>query len=102
MSLIKLSKEKTLKELGLSHLTDDQQNQAWQLIVNIVGTRVLDEILKLLSEEDKKTFLEFLEENEVHATEFLKLKIDNLDRKLSEFVQIIKNDLKGEIENVRE
>lgn len=92
--LITIKRDRLIKKLNLESLNKSQVEKVWPLIANLYQTKLLDNILSLLPEEDKKKLLQLLSDgDDTKAKNFLSSRVAKLDIKLEE----IKSRIEGEI-----
>ena len=92
--LISIKRESLIKKLNLESLNKSQIEKVWPLIANLYQTKLLDKLLSLLPEEDKKKLLQLLSEGDDKKTKnFLTARIAKFDIQIDE----IKTQIEQEI-----
>jgi len=102
MKLVTLDRRTIFIELGLNHLSDDKQDQIWQLLEEIFNLRLLDEILSRLDYKEQKIFLDLLMLQEEEAAKFVKDKIKNFDLLVAKAVKDCKKDFVQDIQRAKQ
>lgn len=93
-----MEQESLLNELGLTELEKGQQQELFDLMMDILEIKIMDAILSELSEQEKKEFtIILLGENTAAAKKFLDEHIKSIDRKLSDVVKDFKLELMQDI-----
>lgn len=89
-----------LEEMGLPN---EQKIQLAQLIDSTIHQTILDIIFSKLSDEDKKIFIEKLQEDpqDKKLMEFLNSKIENVEDEIKEAIAQLKEELHQDIEKVK-
>ena len=92
--LISIKKKSLLKKLNLDDLSENQLNKVWPLIANLYQTKLLDNLLQLLPEEDKKKLLLLLSESDdIKTKNFLNSRVAKFDIKLDEITNKIESEI---------
>lgn len=88
-----------IEELNLEGV---QKEEIKKLIEESLYHTILDAILSELTEEDKKTFLSHIvEDNHDKIWKLLNTKIENIDEKIKQAAEDIKKEIRKDIKGVR-
>jgi hypothetical protein len=101
VSLVKVNKQKILKEFGIEKLEKSQQEKIWLLVTDIFQTKILDYILSQFEEEDKEEFMKVLLEDEEKSEKFIVRKLPGIDAKIIEVIEKTKAELVLEFKGAR-
>lgn len=97
-----MEQDSLLKELGLTEFDAKQQDELFQLLMDILEIKVMDAVLSELNEQEKKEFtVILLGENVDSAKEFLNKRIKNLNKKLDDVVKNFKAELLQDISEAK-
>lgn len=89
-------------ELGNMNLSGEERRELTILVSKNIHAVVLDTVLSELSEEDKKTFLKNLSENNHEKIwQHLKTKIDQVEEKIRKSIEETKKELLEDIEKAK-
>ena len=92
--LVSVKKKSLLKKLNLDNLSENQLTKVWPLIANLYQTKLLDNLLQLLPEEDKKKLLLLLSESDdIKTKNFLNSRVAKFDIKLEEITNKIESEI---------
>ncbi len=92
--LISVKKKSLLKKLKLDDLNDSQLDKVWPLIANLYQTKLLDNLLQLLPEEDKKKLLLLISDGDDKKTKnFLNSRVAKFEIKLEEITNKIEDEI---------
>lgn len=92
--LITLKRDRLLKKLNLESLNKTQSDKVWPLVANLYQTKLLDKLLSLLPEEDKRKLLSLLSDgDDIKTKNFLTSRVAKFDIKIEE----IKSEIEREI-----
>jgi actin-like ATPase involved in cell morphogenesis len=87
-------------ELGDMNLSSEERRELTILVSKNIHAVVLDTVLSELSDEDKKTFLKNLSENNHEKIwQHLKVKVNKIEEKIKQSIEETKNDL---LEDIRQ
>lgn len=90
-------------EIEELNLEEEQKKEIKQLIEDSLYHTILDAILSELSEEDKKTFLSHIvEDNHDKIWKLLNTKIENIDEKIKQAADAVKKELHKDIRESKE
>lgn len=95
--------ESLIIELDKLDLTEEQKSHLTYLIDSSLHHTLLDTILSLLSDADKRVFLKHLEENNHDKIwEFLNSRVDNIEDKIKLTAEELKKQLHADLKKVKE
>lgn len=88
-------------ELDKLDLSQDQKHHLATLVDSSLHHTILDAILSELSEADKRVFLQYLnEDNHEKIWKFLNERVENIEGKIKNAADDLKNQLHKDIKNV--
>ena len=87
-------------EIEELNLEEEQEKEIKKLIEDSLYHTILDAILSELTEEDKKTFLSHIvEDNHDKIWKLLNTKIENIDEKIKQAAEAIKKEMRKDIKD---
>lgn len=93
-----MQQDSLLNELGLTDFEEQQQQELFALMMDILEIKVMDAVLSELSEKEKQEFtVILLGENVDTAREFLDKRVKGLDKKLANVVKDFKEELAQDV-----
>lgn len=94
--------ESIVLELDKLDLSDEEKIHLASLVDSSLHHTILDAILSELSEEDKKTFLQHVhEDNHDKIWKFLNERVDNIEDKIKKAAEDLKDQLHKDLQEVR-
>ncbi len=89
-------------ELDKMNLSREQKDQLASLIDSSLHHTILDAVLSLLSEDDKKVFLKHIDEGDSEKIwQFLNAKVDNLEEKIKKAAEDLKVELHKDLKETK-
>lgn len=89
-------------ELDKMNLSREQKDQLASLIDSSLHHTILDAVLSLLSEDDKKVFLKHIDEGDNEKIwQFLNDKVDNLEEKIKKAAEDLKVELHKDLKETK-
>ncbi len=94
--------ESVIEELDKMDLSKEEKMHLAQLLDSSLHHTILDAIFSQLTEEDKKTFVAYLQENEHKKIwKFLQEKIDDVEDKIKKVAKDLKDNLHKDLKEAK-
>lgn len=95
--------ESVISELDKMELSDEQRIHLAALLDSSLHHTILDAILSQLSDQDKRVFLQYLNENDQDELwKFLNEKVDNIEDKIKKAAEDLKAEMHEDLKKAKE